>query len=136
MVLTVALFTLQFLGMIKFARHAAVPHGDWTTYEVRFASSTDFVDCVRAVAEAKSQVLYHRAKIVDAMVEVFQQQFPTGALADEPSVVAAGPRTAIAAATGTAAVTTAPVATAAATSTATVVVDAAGAGAGVGPVDS
>ena len=71
---------LQVLRTLQFVRHSAVPHADWTRYEIRFASAIDFADCARAVAEAKSHVLYHRARMVDALVDAFEQQFP-------PSVV-------------------------------------------------
>lgn len=81
--LTITLFVPQILGTMQFARHAHIPNGDWTTYQVQFATAVDFVDCARAVAEAKSQVLYHRARMVDALVDVFEQQFPPDSVADD-----------------------------------------------------
>ncbi|PIL27822.1 hypothetical protein GSI_10976 [Ganoderma sinense ZZ0214-1] len=62
-------------GIIQVARQSRILHGGWRTYQFKFTDAIDFADCMRAIAEAKSQVLYRRMRMIDGFIDVFQQQF-------------------------------------------------------------
>ncbi|PIL24711.1 hypothetical protein GSI_12597 [Ganoderma sinense ZZ0214-1] len=79
----------EIVGTLQLARQSVLPNGDWIICQLRFATAFDFADCARAVAEAKSHVLYHRGRMVDALVNMFERQVNEGLAdesADEPSV--------------------------------------------------
>nr|VWP01904.1 Histone deacetylase (EC [Ganoderma boninense] len=73
----------ELAGIVQVSRQSDTPNGGWMIYRFKFANAVDFADCVHAICEVKSQVLCHRIRMVDGLMDIFEAHFQQEAAREE-----------------------------------------------------